>query len=328
LRSRAGTPLGYSVAGFSKQPLTNLRDDIIRGSALAVGVVLLASLGLALYFTRRTLAPIREVAAAARAVARGDLATRVDESRWDELGDLARSFNRMTHGLAERDRLRDLFARYLSPAVSEAVIAGRVSLEGQRRVVTILFCDVRGSTAFAEAHPPEVVLATLNDYFRIVIHATETEHGIVARFLGDAVLCLFGAPVEYADHADRALRAALQIRAGFDRLTQSRAAAGLPTLQFGIALNTGPTTVGATGSEQRQEYTAIGDPVNIAARIEKMTKDHPDCAVLLSRTTQEALHVPALDLVAIGDLTLAGRSQPVGVVGVRRTPTPAEETTP
>ncbi|HMA35827.1 MAG TPA: adenylate/guanylate cyclase domain-containing protein, partial [Chloroflexia bacterium] len=320
--NRDGQRIGYVIAGASNAPVENLRWDVIRGSALAMLVAMLATMGLTVAFTQRTLAPVGVVTAAARAVAGGDLTPRVPETRWDELGDLARAFNGMVAGLAERERLRDLFGRYLSREVSEAVMAGRVTLEGQRKTVTVLFCDMRDSTAFAEAHTPETVMATLNQYFEVIIRATETEGGIIGRFLGDAVLCIFGAPTEYADHAARGLRAALRIREGLDQLNARRSAEGQPVARFGIGLNTGTVTVGATGSAQRQEYTVIGDPVNVAARIEKLTKMHPECGLLLSETTRQALGAQAAryTFADLGDLELVGKRAAVGVLGLNVQP--------
>jgi adenylate cyclase len=228
----------------------------------------------------------------------------------------------MVRGLQERERLRDLFGRYLSREVSEAVLAGRVTLGGQRKTVTVLFCDMRGSTAFAEAHPPEAVMAALNQYFAVIIRATEAQGGVVSRFLGDATFCVFGAPTEYADHAERAVRAAIVMRAGLAAVSRQRAAAGQPTLTFGIGINSGEVTVGATGSELRQEYTLIGDPVNVAARIEKLNKDYPEYGIILSADTRAALgdresHYSWVDL---GALEIAGKRQPVRVLAVQREP--------
>jgi adenylate cyclase len=218
-------------------------------------------------------------------------------------------------GLSERERLRDLFGRYLSRQVSEVVLAGQVTLEGERRNVTVLFCDVRGSTTFAEVHAPEEVMAALNQYFEVVISSTGAYGGIVNGFLGDGALCIFGAPIERRDHAECAAQAALSMRAGLGALSQRRAAAGLPTLKFGIGLNSGAVIAGATGSEERQEYTVIGDTVNLGARIGDLNKIYPDHDILLSEFTRAALGTQARQytFADLGEIQIRGKSQVVRV---------------
>jgi len=184
--------------------------------------------------------------------------------------------------------------------------------------VTVLFCDVRGSTAFAEAHPPEEVMAALNQYFEVVISSTEAEGGVVNGFLGDGALCVFGAPIERRDHAERAVRAALSMRDGLGALSRRRAAAGLPTLKFGIGLNSGAVIAGATGSEERQEYNVIGDPVNLGARIGDLNKAYPEHDILLSEFTREALgaQTEPHTFADLGEIQIRGKSQVVRVFGL------------
>jgi adenylate cyclase len=183
---------------------------------------------------------------------------------------------------------------------------------------------MRGSTTFAEQHAPEDVMAALNDYFEVIILAVETHGGIVNRFVGDEAVCVFGAPTEYADHADRALQAALAIRAGLAYLNQKRATLNLPTLKFGMGLNTGAVVAGATGSEERQEYTVIGDAMNVGARIQALTKTFADHDIVLSEFTRTALRDRAGDytFVDLGEAELRGKRQPMRVYGLAGTPPP------
>jgi class 3 adenylate cyclase len=264
-----------------------------------------------------------------RRVAQGDLNVRFGVGAGlrptptsDELTQLAYAFNQMVAGLREREKLRDLFGRYVSREVSEAVLSGRVSLKGDRKTITCLYVDMRGSTTFAEQHQPEEVMAALNEYFEVVILATETHGGIVNRFVGDEAVCVFGAPTEYPDHADRALPAALAIRAGLAYLNHKRASLGLPILKFGMGLNTGVVTAGATGSEERQEYTVIGDVMNAGARIQALTKTFTEHDIVLSEFTRAALHGQADDYVFVdlGEAELRGRRQLVHIYGLTNAP--------
>jgi len=318
IENQAGRPLGYAVVGLSTEPVDNITRDIVRGSVGMMAAALVVAILLTVFFTRRALAPLAQIAEASHAVARGDLTQRIPETRWDEVGRMARAFNEMVSGLNDRERMRDLFGRYLSREVSEAVLSGRVSLTGERKTITCLYVDMRGSTAFAEKHAPEDVIAALNQYFEVIILATETHGGIVNRFVGDEAVCVFGAPTEYRDHADRALQAALAMRAGLAYLNRKRDALGRPVLKFGIGLNSGPVTAGATGSEERQEYTVIGDAMNAGARIQALNKQFPDHDILLSEFTRTALgtKAEAYVLADLGPVELRGKSQLVNIYGL------------
>ncbi len=315
IQNQGGQTLGYAIIGISTDPVDNLTRDIVTGSLWMMAVALAVAVTLTVFFTRRALAPLTQIAAAAHAVARGDLTQRIPETRWDEVGRVARSFNEMVSGLNDRERMRDLFGRYLSREVSEAVLAGRVTLGGERKTITCLYVDMRGSTSFAEKYQPEEVMAALNGYFEVIILATEAHGGIVNRFVGDEAVCVFGAPRDYRDHADRALQAALAMRAGLAYLNSKRETLNLPTLKFGMGLNSGEVVAGATGSEERQEYTVIGDAMNVGARIQALNKTFPDYDILVSEFTVNAVKAE-YNLVDLGPVELRGKREMVRVFGI------------
>jgi class 3 adenylate cyclase len=316
VENRAGVRLGYLQIGVSTSPVDNFIGEVVTSSLWTLALTLAAAVGLTVWFTRRSLAPVAQIAEASNAVARGDLTRRIPETRWDEVGRLARAFNDMVAGLNERERMRDLFGRYVSREVSDAVLRGRVQLGGERRAITCLFCDMRGSTAFAEKHPPEAVLDALNQYFEDNILATQAHGGIVNRFVGDEAVCVFGAPTAYPDHADRAVQAALAIRDGFAYVGRRRAALGQPTLTFGLGLNSGEVVAGATGSDERQEYTVIGDAMNAGARLQALTKEFAGHDIVLSEDTRAALNGRYV-LDDLGEVELRGKARPVRVFGLR-----------
>jgi adenylate cyclase len=162
------------------------------------------------------------------------------------------------------------------------------------------------------------VMTALNQYFEVIILATETYGGIVNRFVGDEAVCVFGAPTEYPDHAERAVVAALAMREGIKYLNTKRATLNQPILQFGIGLNTGVVIAGATGSEERQEYTLIGDAMNVGARIEQLNKSFPDYDILLSAFTKAALGEWAeeFEMADLGEVEIRGKSKAVRVYGL------------
>ena len=312
-----GRRLGLARLGISSRNVDGLVADIWRGSLWTMAVALLVSIALTTYFTRRSLAPLAQVAYAAHKIALGDLSQSVPETHWDEMGQLQRAFNDMAHGLREREQLRDLFGRFVSPEVQQAVLAGRISLIGERRRISVLYCDLRDSTRFAEERPPEVVMQALNQYFAVIIAAIQAEGGIVNRFVGDEAVCIFNAPVERPDHAARALRSALAIRRGLADLNDRRALQGEPLLHYGIGIHSGEVVAGATGSEERQEYTVIGDTMNTGARLQALCKDFPGEDILLSAATLAAAPAGSFACTLLGEFSLRGKQTPVQIYALK-----------
>jgi adenylate cyclase len=217
----------------------------------------------------------------------------------------------------ERARVRDVFARFLPEPMVDEVLSradGDLRLGGVRVESTVLFADLRSFTTFAERTAPHRVIAVLNRYFGEMSDAVLDNGGTLVAFLGDGLMAIFGAPVECDDHADRAVAAAREMLR--DRLPRfngwARQQGYGDGFRMGIGISSGPAMSGNVGSERRLEYTAIGDTVNTASRIESLTKElgHP---VLLSESTRDLLTAPAADLVYVDEVTVRGRSQPTRV---------------
>ena len=226
---------------------------------------------------------------------------------------------RLLHEL-ERARVHDVFARFLPESIVEEVLArgdGEVRLGGVRLIGTVLFTDLRGFTTFAEQTAPDRVIDVLNRFLSEMSDAVLDNGGTLVSYLGDGLLAVFGAPIECSDHADRALAAAremLQLRLPRfnDWLSEESPAGG--AFAMGVGVSSGPLMSGNVGSERRLEYTAIGDTVNTAARIEAHTKEVTH-HVLFSDSTRELLTRPN-DLVLVGDVTLRGRTSPTRLWGL------------
>jgi adenylate cyclase len=214
----------------------------------------------------------------------------------------------------ERDRVRGVFARFLPETVVDEVLSrggGDPRLGGVRRVGTALFTDLRGFTTFAEATPPDRVVDVLNRYFEEMTGVILDAGGTLLAYLGDGILAVFGAPIEAEDHADRALRAAREMsRHRLPRFNDWLRSEGIGEgFEMGIGISSGPFMSGNVGSERRLEYTAIGDTVNTAARLEALTKEQPH-AVLISESTRLLL-TGDNGLVFVDELTLRGKTQPL-----------------
>ncbi|MFE8597662.1 adenylate/guanylate cyclase domain-containing protein [Archangium violaceum] len=291
----------------------------------AVGVVLLAFV-LAVLLARRLSAPLVQLEAAARQVRLGALDVEVPVRGTDEVGRLTGAFNEMVAGLRQRDQIHGLFKRYLNPQVVDELIRNpeKAAPGGERRELTVLFSDLVGFTSMSEEMSPEALVDVLNGYFE---RATEVlgEHGATLdKFIGDAIMCFWNAPLPQEDHAARACLTALRLVAVVDKLAPELEARGVSRLDCRIGLNTGPGVVGNIGSRAAQDYTVIGDTVNLASRLEGAAKVY-GTRILVSEETVLAARgtvlARELDL-----LRVKGRQLPVRVyelVDVAGAPPPA-----
>lgn len=295
-------------------PARELENIILLISAAALLVATVVALGAA----RGVSQPVQALAAHTEVIARGDYATRLHLDRADELGQLAESFNRMSAGLAERDRVRDLLDKNVSPEVAAQLLRDGAALGGEEREVTILFVDLRGFTPLSEKLPPRELIALLNRYLDAMSRAIEAQGGVIDKFIGDAIMALFGAPVAQGDAADRALAAALGLRAALASLNRELAAEGrLPDagtpLAFGVGINTARVVAGNIGSHRRLNYSVIGDGVNIASRLQALTRTPEfQTDILLSDATLTAAR-GRYATRALGRIAVKGRAEPVAV---------------
>jgi adenylate cyclase len=277
------------VLGFSDVPgmadlkaLPFLRDvplvfmsvyDTLRifwGLALCLAIILAYCLFIVGWNIVDLVMPLRDLRAAMGRIRDGDLRATVGAMTANELGELAVDFNRMARGLQERDKIKGLFGQYLTREISDAILDGRVNLNGARYEVTVMFTDIRGFTAMAESLEPEEVFAFLNEYFSIMIDVVIEYGGIIDKFLGDGMLAVFGLPVQSSGHAEQAVLASMAMRLNLADLNERRAGQGKLDISVGIGLHSGTVIAGNLGSEKKAQFTVIGDTVNLASRIQGM----------------------------------------------------------
>jgi adenylate cyclase len=279
---------------------------VVIGCAMTVGFAVPITVGTAF---SPSLRPIRDLAEGTERVAAGDYSQRLPVVQDDDLGALAASFNRMQAGLAERQRLQSAFGTYVDPALAARLLdQGDDVFTGERRQVTVMFVDIRDFTPFAEANTAEDAVARLNALFEIVVPAVVDAGGHVNKFLGDGALAVFGAPNDLADHADAAVSSAVLIH----RLVAERFGGAL---RIGIGINTGVVIAGTIGGGGKLEFTLIGDTVNVAARVEQLTKTTGD-AILLTQQSADALVARPAALTDRGFHALKGKSAAVQVFGL------------
>ncbi|MFY0568512.1 adenylate/guanylate cyclase domain-containing protein [Archangium lansingense] len=278
----------------------------------AVGVVVLAFV-LAVLLARRLSAPLVQLEAAARQVRLGSLDVEVPVQGTDEVGRLTGAFNEMVAGLRQRDQIHGLFKRYLNPQVVDELIRNpeKAAPGGERRELTVLFSDLVGFTSMSEEMSPEALVEVLNGYFE---RATEVlgQHGATLdKFIGDAIMCFWNAPLPQEDHAARACLTALRLVAVVDMLAPELEARGIGRLHCRIGINTGPGVVGNIGSRAAQDYTVIGDTVNLASRLEGAAKVY-GTRILVSEETVVAARGTVLTR-ELDLLRVKGRQLPVRV---------------
>ncbi len=270
---------------------------------MAILVVALAAVLLGLptmILTTRSISdPINEVVKAMAEVEKGHFTTAVDVFERSEIGRLQSGFNRMVAGLAERERVHDLFGRHVGTNVARRAIEEGASMSGDVREAAILFIDLTGSTELAASHPPDEVAEVLNDFFRIVVSAVDERDGMINKFQGDAALAVFGAPLQASGAASAALATA---RALGEQLRE------LPLVDFGIGVSAGAVFAGNIGAENRYEYTVIGDAVNEAARLADLAKTADRRILCSSAAIERADAAEQAHWAAKGSEVLRGRT--------------------
>jgi adenylate cyclase len=279
------------------------------------GVSLLLSIAMALFLARTLVQPLRRLQMAMRRVEGGELDVAADVGSADELGQLAMSFNHMVEGLRREALVRDLFGQYVTPELAEAAIERRDELNGQLVTCTVLFADIRNFTGIAEALPASRLIKILNEYFSRMSTVVVDEHGFVNKFGGDSLLAVFGTPLNPdPDHAICGVHAALRMQSELAAFNHEQEESWLPQIMIGIGIATGDVVAGNVGSETRLEYTVIGDAVNVASRLQAMTKDLEVSILTDGETALAAEH--AADFAPVGEVSVRGKTRPVNVFAV------------
>ncbi|WP_345494662.1 adenylate/guanylate cyclase domain-containing protein [Nocardia callitridis] len=233
---------------------------------LLCGVVIMQALALSMLAGSSISDPVRQLSQAIEQVQAGARDVHVEVFDGSEIGLLQVGFNRMMEEAAKRRQLQELFGQHVGAEVAQRALDYGTELGGETRFVAVLFVDMVGSTATAAEHPPTEVVRLLNEFFRIVVDVIDRHHGFVNKFVGDAALAIFGAPLDRPDAPTAALAAARELR---ETLRQ------VPGLDIGIGVSAGLAVAGNIGAANRFEYTVIGDPVNEASRLTELAKDQP-----------------------------------------------------
>lgn len=265
--------------------------------AVFVGTVGVAfGLCTALMISRLVSEPIDQLRAAAQGVSEGRLDANVHLPRADEFGLLIAEFNHMLHELREKERLRQTFGLHVGRKTADQILARDPGLSGVEQLITIMFVDIRSFTQRSAELSPGETVRMLNDFLRAMVNVVETRHnGIINKFLGDGFMALFGIGADAASHAGEAVATGRDMLAALEELNASLVREGREPIAIGIGIHTGPAIVGSIGSPERLEFTAIGSAVNIASRIEGLTKAIQRPLLLTEETRKHLLDKMALE---------------------------------
>ncbi|VAW71057.1 Adenylate cyclase [hydrothermal vent metagenome] len=265
---------GSVVVTFSKQQmLQSLQKSRFVIIAITTFMSLVAIL-IAFVMSRHLSKPIYNLVDASKAIGDGDYQFRLSERRNDEIGELACAFNQMASGLLQKTQVEDAFSRYVSSNVAKEVMANldQIQLGGKHVDASVLFADIVGFTSISETLPPEEITSILNEYFSIIADIAKLFNGHIDKFMGDCAMLVFGVPDYTPKHICNAAACAVMIRETISRLNERRIQQKKIPIHFRIGINTGIMVAGNLGSNDRMEYTVIGDPVNLASRLAGIAK--------------------------------------------------------
>jgi len=335
VRFRSGTGMGgrdwrYVLKvplGPVVQPASEIRSDVSRVTrkmrstmevgiaelALVVGAITLLAMGIALLLAYRfagsATKPLVEMQQVAGQIAKGNFDQEVAVRSRDEIGHLGIAINEMIFGLKEREFVKKTFKRYVAASVVDELILNptKANLGGERKELTIFFSDLKGFTTLSETMPPDMLVALLNEYLGAMTEAIFAQEGTLDKYVGDAILAFWGAPISRQDDALRACRTALLNLKTLKGLWPDWERRGLPKLQVRIGIQTGPVVVGNIGSDVQMNYTVIGDTANTASRLEGANKAYGTC-ILIGECTR----------IAAGDTIVAREIDRITVMGKSR----------
>jgi class 3 adenylate cyclase len=314
-------PIGNYVILRSEDKALQFQRDIQR-SIVIIGVLgVLFAFAMALVIAQRITQPLTGLLLGVQEIAKGNLNFTVPVKSRDELAVLADAFNQMTQGLKEKERVTNILGKYISPEVARKVLEQKdgVALKGERRECAVMFTDIRGFTAISENAPPEKIVADLNEYFTLMVDLVVKYEGTLDKFIGDAIMAVWGAPIPFEDKEFRAVKAALEMQQALGQLNKSRIDKNLVPLTMGVGLNSGVVVSGNLGSDKRTDYTVIGEEVNLASRL--CSKAAPG-QVLISEGMYRKLK-GLVEVRALEPISLKGFSEPVKVYEALRILSPS-----
>jgi adenylate cyclase len=286
----------YQIKDVINQNMVNVYKMLssqLLGLSLLLFTVALIFIG---YFSKRLSTPIILLANATKKIAKGDfedIELPLVKDSEAEISVLTKGFSDMIHSLEEREKIRDLLNKVVSKEIAQEILKGKVQLGGEDKIVTILFADIRGFTAMTKDLDPKLVLKNLNEYLTLMTEVIEKEGGVIDKFIGDAIMALYGAPVEDHEAAKHAILSAISMIDRLKVINKIRKSRNENEVFIGIGIHTGKVVAGNMGTMKRLNYTVLGAGVNLASRL--CSKASP----MEIRVSEDALHASGLENMLI-----------------------------
>lgn len=312
----------FSKTSFGLNVISQASDRIIKEPAFLLkreayriaGWVLSAGVFLVFLFSSTMTKPIERLLEITEEIRKGNFEVKNDVRSLDEVGALAAAIRRMVGGLKERDLAKEALRKFHG-SHAEIMMKGNHSLGGTRKQVAVFFSDLRDFTKFSEGHTPEDVLSMLNEYFQVMVGVVNRNHGFIDKFVGDAMMAVWGVPESDPHDCYWAVKSAIEMRQELAKLNQIRIQRKQPPIKMGMGIHFGEVISGNMGSSERMEYTVIGDTVNQASRIESCTKAF-GTDLLVSEEVANIVKEKFI-LSNVGDAQVKGKSEFLTLYKVR-----------
>ncbi len=294
---------GAGVIAYTKEQLA-LQEvyNIQRRNLFLMIAVLSAAVIIVFFFGKSLTQPIIRLLDATNFIKEGQYRVNIKPSSNDEIGQLTASFIEMGKGLEEREKMKDAFGKFVNKEIADKVLSGEIRLGGEKKTAAVFFSDIRSFTSISEKLDPEEVVEFLNDYMTRMVRCVNETGGVVDKYIGDAIMAEWGVPISKGNDTERAVNAALMMRKELIDFNTGRGGDKKPIIKIGCGINTGPVLAGQIGSEDRMEYTVIGDAVNLASRIESLNKPF-GTDILISQDSYELVknifHVEKMSPISV-----------------------------
>ena len=263
------------------------------------------------FVSRSIVNPLKNILSVVAKLRQGNYDNQVEVVSNDEIGVLGDASNAMIRGLAEREMIRTAFGKYVSPQIRDEILSGRIPLDGEVKEVTVLFADLRDFTPLVESTPAKELVTIINGYFEEMAQAIQENGGLILQFIGDEIEAVFGAPLPLDDHPASATRAALEMRNRIKLFNKKLEKKGYGPLRHGIGIYTGQVLAANIGSPDRLSYALVGDTVNLASRLQDLTKEL-GCDIIISANTRNGLG-DEFTVELLPQTTVKGKSKPLEI---------------
>ncbi len=304
----------FLISTVSEEILFEEVYRIRNRNILILIICISVSIGLIFLFAKTISKPVLTLLRATSRIAKGDFKILIEPEYEDEIGLLTENFITMSKGLEEREKIKDAFGRFVNPVIVERIASGTMDLDGEEKSVAILFCDIRGFTPLSENLEPHELVEFLNEYLTIMVECVEMTFGIVDKFIGDAIMATWGALPSIGNPAENAINTALLMRFVLEDYNLKREKAGKKRIRNGCGLNFGPVVAGQIGSVNKMEFTVIGDAVNLASRVESLTKEFRTDILITESLFNEVKEIYLVEKME--EIYVKGKSKPQTVYAV------------